>query len=246
MELEDAELSLRKQRAAVISSMRRMAGIERMHKKGSLTNAQYKSEQVNMRYQTAVEAELVASRDLISYRRAVLKGEVVNDKAKAVELVRNLLDKREVAARINFDYLTDAFNHKDSLFQKKLIRRAERDEAEQTYIQAEARLFLVRLRRARLNYETAAAKSKDNRTVISLRIEYLQSMVRYDELLAADALSQLNVARTRLRVGLIAQEEVNAFERSADAANVTLETDRKELAGLQPPAKPEPSKEVKK
>lgn len=246
LELEDVELDLLKQRRAVLSARRRMAGLERLHLKGSIVESQFQAEKLNLRYQEAVEAELEASRELIAYRRRVLNREVVADRDQAIALIRNVLQKRETAARISFDYLNALFAAKELLFKKALIRQSERDAAERDSLQAESRLWLVRVQLARLDSETAKTDPKNQRLVVRSRIEYLRAKIRHEEFLAVDARSQTDLARRRFRLGLIDQAELNAFERFSDFETAALEADRKQLGSLQPPDWPKPGADANK
>lgn len=235
MEVDDIEREIQRQHEVILARRAHLATTRHLVQKGAASRSDLEGELADVHFQEAKEAELIAYRNLKEYERDVLSRAIPADDALGYSLLLDLLKKQEAMAQVELDYRAQRLQQDQELYRRRVLTRSELDEAQIDYDSARASVALSQARQAQVALDLATrtgAQAPDPGEARRLKVEYLKARIRYYEVRAAGARSRLTSAQERARLGLIALDQVEIFQKVYDECQEDLATERKQLDEL--------------
>ncbi len=183
---------------------------------------------VELRNQVASEAELTALLALKVHERDVLRTIIPRDDPRGFELLLKWIRARAVVAELKLASQTEALERFKPQPGRRLPAPRGFEDAELAHRTALASLAEIRMHEARVLLDEARATAKPDPVVVArLESESRQAKLRSVQMVADNAVRRLDIARTRVKNGLMPPSELTIFEKAASDASGTLEMEKK-------------------
>jgi hypothetical protein len=230
MEIDDLDREIQKIHDTVLLKRGQLASSQRLAARGLVSRGDLERETSDLRYQEAREAETIAYRAIKAYERDVIGQAIPADENKAYSLLLDWVRKQQSIAQVDADFRAYTVKQTRALLARKAVSKQEMEDAELALDSAQASVALSRSREAQVLMELAARRGEKPYDPVEyhrLKGEYLKARVRYFEVTAEGARRRLEIARDRVRSGLIPTGELGIFERASADAEAAADVERK-------------------
>jgi hypothetical protein len=230
MEIELLDREIQRRHDTALYTRGRLTTAQRLAGRATSSQAQLERISLDLRSQEAMEVELKALRALKVQERDVLDGAGAAELTKAYDLLLDWVRAREAVARIDVERRESELERTRTLNRTRGATRQGLEDAELAHRASLAGLAELQTREAQVVMERAGSagpKVSEPATIERLKTDYLQARLRSAQIQAENAGRRLEIARDRVRLGLMPQAELSIFEKAAVEATTRREAAKK-------------------